>query len=191
MQLQARRRAEASITNRPSSSRSPSPQPEGASPVRAGGKRGPGAPSDVPRACRRQGARRDSGPPGKKARPGPSRDRGRRLAERPPRAEPWSGGSPDAIPNSEVKPRLAESTATPGRGRIGRSARGGRFARHGGARPGICPGRAPRAFPGARAQGRAVPPAARLLDGSCCHSSARRLGYRPTGRFSCLRERLL
>ena len=34
------------------------------------------------------------------------------------------GGSPDPIPNSAVKPRIAESTATPGRGRTGRSAHG-------------------------------------------------------------------
>ena len=100
-------------------------------------------------------------PPGRRgAHPGPGRATYSCPRERLPRAEPQSGGSPDPIPNSAVKPRLAESTATPGRGRIGRSARGGRFARHGGARPGICPGRAPRAFPGARAQGRA-----RLPDG--------------------------
>ena len=49
--------------------------------------------------------------------------------ERLPRAEPWSGGSPDPIPNSAVKPHLAESTAAPGRGRTGRSARRGRFLR--------------------------------------------------------------
>lgn len=48
--------------------------------------------------------------------------------ERLPRAEPWSGGSPDSIPNSAVKPHLAESTAAPGRGRTGRSARRGRFS---------------------------------------------------------------
>ena len=60
--------------------------------------------------------------------------RGRREAapghdagERPPRAEPRSGGSPDPIPNSAVKPRIAESTAAPGRGRTGRSARRARF----------------------------------------------------------------
>ena len=35
---------------------------------------------------------------------------------------------PDPIPNSAVKPHLAESTAAPGRGRTGRSARRGRFS---------------------------------------------------------------
>ena len=58
--------------------------------------------------------------------PGPS-DGTQLPRERLPRAEPWSGGSPDPIPNSAVKPHLAESTAAPGRGRTGRSARRGRF----------------------------------------------------------------
>ena len=58
--------------------------------------------------------------------PGPS-DGAQLPRERLPRAEPWSGGSPDPIPNSAVKPHLAESTAAPGRGRTGRSARRGRF----------------------------------------------------------------
>ena len=47
--------------------------------------------------------------------------------EHPPRARPWRRGSPDPIPNSEVKPAIAESTAAPGCGRIGRRARGGCF----------------------------------------------------------------
>ena len=47
--------------------------------------------------------------------------------EHPPRARPWRRGSPDPIPNSEVKPAIAESTAEPVRGRIGRRARGGCF----------------------------------------------------------------
>lgn len=106
------------------------------------------------------GCRAHAGARAARGRPHAPRRQDIAARERLPRAEPWSGGSPDPIPNSAVKPRLAESTATPGRGRIGRSARGGRFARYGGARPGICPGRAPRAFPGARAQGRA-----RLPDG--------------------------
>lgn len=59
--------------------------------------------------------------------PGPS-DGTQLPRERLPRAEPWSGGSPDPIPNSAVKPHLAESTAAPGRGRTGRSARRGRFS---------------------------------------------------------------
>ena len=67
------------------------------------------------RACSRQGA--PGGAPG-----GPQGPR-----EHPPRAEPQRGGSPDPIPNSAVKPLFAESTAAPGRGRIGRSARGGCF----------------------------------------------------------------
>ena len=58
--------------------------------------------------------------------PGPS-DGAQLPRERLPRAEPWSGGSPDPIPNSAVKPHLAESTAARGRGRTGRSARRGRF----------------------------------------------------------------
>ena len=60
--------------------------------------------------------------------PGPPRTARRLPRERLPRAEPWSGGSPDPIPNSAVKPHLAESTAAPGRGRTGRSARRGRFS---------------------------------------------------------------
>ena len=48
--------------------------------------------------------------------------------ERPARARPRRRGSPDPIPNSEVKPAIAESTAAPGCGRVGRRARGGRFA---------------------------------------------------------------
>ena len=59
--------------------------------------------------------------------PGPS-DGAQLPRERLPRAEPWSGGSPDPIPNSAVKPHLAESTAALGRGRTGRSARRGRFS---------------------------------------------------------------
>ena len=59
--------------------------------------------------------------------PGPS-DGAQLPRERLPRAEPWSGGSPDPIPNSAVKPHLAESTVAPGRGRTGRSARRGRFS---------------------------------------------------------------
>jgi len=61
------------------------------------------------------------------AHPGPGRATYSCPRERLPRAEPQSGGSPDPIPNSAVKPRLAESTAAPGRGRTGRSARRGRF----------------------------------------------------------------
>ena len=58
--------------------------------------------------------------------------------EHPPRARPWRRGSPDPIPNSEVKPAIAESTAASGRGRIGRRARGGcfLFRRAPGHRPG-------------------------------------------------------
>ena len=47
--------------------------------------------------------------------------------ERPARVRPWRRGSPDPVPNSEVKPALAESTAAPGCGRIGRRTRAGRF----------------------------------------------------------------
>lgn len=51
----------------------------------------------------------------------------RPARERPARARPWRRGSPDPIPNSEVKPAIAESTAATGCGRIGRRARGGCF----------------------------------------------------------------
>ena len=65
--------------------------------------------------CDRQGG---AEPPG----------RGRQCPrEHPPRARPWRRGSPDPIPNSEVKPAIAESTAESVRGRIGRRARGGCF----------------------------------------------------------------
>lgn len=74
---------------------------------------------DVSRACNRQGGAGDPRAP---------RTARRLPRERLPRAEPWSGGSPDPIPNSAVKPHLAESTAAPGRGRTGRSARRGRFS---------------------------------------------------------------
>ena len=47
--------------------------------------------------------------------------------ERPARARPWRRGSPDPVPNSAVKPAVAESTAAPGCGRIGSLARAGRF----------------------------------------------------------------
>ena len=50
------------------------------------------------------------------------------AGERPPRARPWRRGSPGPIPNPEVKPAIAESTAASGCGRIGRRARGGRFS---------------------------------------------------------------
>ena len=51
----------------------------------------------------------------------------RPARERPARARPWRRGSPGPIPNPEVKPAIAESTAASGCGRIGRRARGGRF----------------------------------------------------------------
>ena len=51
----------------------------------------------------------------------------RPARERPARARPWRRGSPGPIPNPEVKPAIAESTAASGCGRIGRRARPGRF----------------------------------------------------------------
>ena len=48
--------------------------------------------------------------------------------ERPPRARPQRRGSPGPIPNPAVKPAFAESTAARGCGRAGRRARGGRFS---------------------------------------------------------------
>ena len=77
-------------------------------------------------------------------------------------------GTPDPIPNSEVKPLLAESTAEEVRGRIGRSAHGRRFFYdRRGPRPGAvsCPGLRPLSF----AQG--VP--------SLCSCWERLLGLRP------------
>lgn len=51
----------------------------------------------------------------------------RPARERPARARPWRRGSPGPIPNPEVKPAIAESTAGSARGRTGRRARPGRF----------------------------------------------------------------
>lgn len=107
MQLQARRRAQASITNSPSSSLTYTQRD-----VRLA----------IVTAWRAHAAARAPG-----THPGPGRATYSCPRERLPRAEPQSGGSPDPIPNSAVKPRLAESTAAPGRGRTGRSARRGRF----------------------------------------------------------------
>ena len=59
----------------------------------------------------------------------------RAAGERPPRARPQRRGSPGPIPNPAVKPAFAESTAAPGCGRAGRRARGGRFS-YAHARPG-------------------------------------------------------
>ena len=52
----------------------------------------------------------------------------RAAGERPPRARPQRRGSPGPIPNPAVKPAFAESTAAQGCGRAGRRARGGRFS---------------------------------------------------------------
>jgi hypothetical protein len=65
---------------------------------------------------------------------------------RPARARPWRRGSPDPVPNSEVKPAVAESTAPRGCGRVGCRARAGRMPRAGGPRPF---GRGPFSMPGA------------------------------------------
>ena len=57
------------------------------------------------------------------------------------------GDRPDPIPNSEVKPLLAESTAEQVRGRIGRSAHGRRFfCLRRGPQPGETRGRGPPSF---------------------------------------------
>ena len=58
---------------------------------------------------------------------GPGRLHREAAGERPPRARPQRRGSPDPIPNSAVKPAFAESTAAPGCGRTGRRAHAGRF----------------------------------------------------------------
>ena len=41
------------------------------------------------------------------------------------RVRPWRRGSPDPVPNSEVKPAVADSTAAPGCGRVGCRTRAG------------------------------------------------------------------
>ena len=66
-------------------------------------------------------------PPGSRGDAGPAGRYRLRLRERLPRARPWRGGSPDPVPNSEVKPLVAESTAAEGCGRVGCRARRGRF----------------------------------------------------------------
>ena len=68
--------------------------------------------------------------------------------ERPARARPWRRGSPDPVPNSAVKPAVAESTAAPGCGRIGSLARAGRFLAPWGP-PSGGPSPRPRSNPGA------------------------------------------
>ena len=106
--------------------------------------------------------------------PGPLRTARRLPRERLPRAEPWSGGSPDPIPNSAVKPHLAESTAAPGRGRTGRSARRGRFLRSGrpdgtaGPADAAAPaGARPRPLFGARRGAEAARPRGGAIPGAC------------------------
>ena len=134
--MQARRRAQPSGTNSPSSSH----------------------PRSKHRA--RCAIFRPCPPCGRQGRPGQGFLAGsniRAAGERPPRARPQRRGSPGPIPNPAVKPAFAESTAARGCGRAGRRARGGRFsicARGGSpprplascapreARGGICPLRA-------------------------------------------------
>lgn len=70
-------------------------------------------------------------PCGRQGRPGEGFLAGsilRAAGERPPRARPQRRGSPGPIPNPAVKPAFAESTAARGCGRAGRRARGGRFS---------------------------------------------------------------
>ena len=89
--MQARRRAQPSATNSPSSShRMPRMR---RSPVRCS-------------LCGRQGGARARAPCGEAA----------RGAERPARARPWRRGSPGPVPNPEAKPAIAESTAAPAAG---------------------------------------------------------------------------
>ena len=81
-------------------------------------------------------------PPGRLARGARGHARG---DARPARARPWRRGSPDPVPNSEVKPAVAESTAPRGCGRVGCRARAGRMpcARGPGRKAGalfLCPG---------------------------------------------------
>ena len=124
--MQARRRAQPSGTNSPSSSH----------------------PRSKHRA--RCAIFRPCPPCGRQGRPGQGFLAGsniRAAGERPPRARPQRRGSPGPIPNPAVKPAFAESTAARGCGRAGRRARGGRFsicarggvAAPGEARRGCCP----------------------------------------------------
>lgn len=105
--MQARRRAQPSGTNSPSSSH----------------------PRSKHRA--RCAIFRPCPPCGRQGRPGQGFLAGsniRAAGERPPRARPQRRGSPGPIPNPAVKPAFAESTAARGCGRAGRRARGGRFS---------------------------------------------------------------
>lgn len=106
--MQARRRAQPSGTNSPSSSH---PRWKAPSAMR---RLLPCPP------CGRQG-RPGEGVPGRL-------EYIRAAGERPPRARPQRRGSPGPIPNPAVKPAFAESTAARGCGRAGRRARGGRFS---------------------------------------------------------------
>ena len=85
--------------------------------------------------------------------------------QRPARARPWRRGSPDPVPNSAVKPAVAESTAAPGCGRIGSLARAGRFLAPWGP-PSGGPFFSPRSNPGAFrfcGEGQASPPVVEAL----------------------------
>ena len=116
-QLQAGQPAQASATNRPSSShrflRVASPR--------------------APSPARRAAVRVARAPP----------EDGAQSAGRAPRERGHGGGgTPDSIPNSEVKPAVAESTAASRRGRVGSRARAWRIARREGSR-GTSPGTLP------------------------------------------------
>lgn len=105
--MQARRRAQPSGTNSPSSSH---PRLK------------------APSAMRHLLSVPAMRPPGSPRRGVPGRLHREAAGERPPRARPQRRGSPGPIPNPAVKPAFAESTAARGCGRAGRRARGGRFS---------------------------------------------------------------
>ena len=120
---------------------------------------------DVSRACNRQGARGIPGPPRTARRlPGSaSRERNHGV-----------GDHPIPFRTRQLRPHLAESTAAPGRGRTGRSARRGRFLRSG--RPGGTAGPADAAAPtgarprplfGARRGAEAARPRGGAIPGAC------------------------
>ena len=127
-------------------------------------------------------------PCGRQGRPGQGFLAGsniRAAGERPPRARPQRRGSPGPIPNPAVKPAFAESTAAQGCGRAGRRARGGRFSIGAERGPrGMLPLRAFSAFWAAGPRIRRL----RMIRLSVCPSSRRRCGVRAEGLRRDLRS---
>ena len=167
--MQARRRAQPSGTNSPSSSH----------------------PRSKHRA--RCAIFRPCPPCGRQGRPGQGFLAGsniRAAGERPPRARPQRRGSPGPIPNPAVKPAFAESTAARGCGRAGRRARGGRFSFRAQGRRRRA-GRGPQGGSPLRASSRlggtpegAFPRPGGSTDGGTCVTSANRGAGGPPGGAS-------